>query len=312
MKKQYLNIGFYNVENLFDTKDNPHTFDDDFTSRGQRRWDEKKYSKKLRKLAKTISQIGKEESFYLPIIVGLVEVENKKVLRDLISQRSLKGYYDFVHYDSSDERGIDTALLYQPDFFKVIHSESYPLLLFDDHGGRDYTRDILMVHGKLAQEELYILVNHWPSRRKGVELSEPERIEAAELLLEIISKIRKKDKNAKLIIMGDFNDDPVNTSIKMVVQKDFFNPMEDLFNKGLGTLTHQKEWHLFDQIILSKSLETPSGIFQFKKAKIYNKDWLKVFRGKLKGSPFRTFIGPWYKGGVSDHFPVYITLKRND
>tara|TARA_Y100000034_G_scaffold136654_2_gene214676 strand:+ start:85355 stop:86293 length:939 start_codon:yes stop_codon:yes gene_type:complete len=312
LAKHNITIAFYNVENLFDTIDNPFTHDDDFTTEGKRRWNKKRYFKKLGKLARTISKIGKDESYFLPAIVGLVEVENKRVLDDLIAQKFLKGYYDYVHYDSSDERGIDTALLYQPDFFELISSESHPLMLFDDDGSRDYTRDILEVHGKLFGEKIYFLVNHWPSRRKGQELSEPERLKASELLVEIMNSIKKKDKKAKFVIMGDFNDNPNNKSITNVVSEGLYNPMDALFDKGLGTLTHKKEWHLFDQIILSKEFKKDTKKLSFKKAKIYSKESLKVFRGKLKGSPFRTFIGPWYKGGVSDHFPVYTIFKKRD
>ncbi len=312
MAKHNITIAFYNVENLFDTVDNPFTYDDDFTTEGKRRWNKKRYFKKLGKLARTISKIGKDESYFLPAIVGLVEVENKRVLDDLIAQKSLKGYYDYVHYDSSDERGIDTALLYQPDFFKVLSSESHPLILFDDDGSRDYTRDILEVHGKLFGEKIYFLVNHWPSRRKGQELSEPERLKASNLLVDIMNSIKKRDKKAKFVIMGDFNDNPDNRSIENVVGEGLINPMELLFDRGLGTLTHKKEWHLFDQIILSKEFKKDSSKLSFKKAKIHSKESLKVFRGKLKGSPFRTFIGPWYKGGVSDHFPVYALFKKKD
>lgn len=217
-----------------------------------------------------------------------------------------------MHYDSSDERGIDTALLYQPDFFEVIYSKTYLLLLFDEDGSRDYTRDVLLVCGKLKGETIYILVNHWPSRREGVELTEPNRVKAAELVIEIMNEIQYADENARFVIMGDFNDNPHDKSIQTLVNSGLFNPMQRLYDRGFGTLTHQKEWHLFDQILVSKGFLQEQKKLQFIEAKIYNNDRLRVFKGKLKGSPFRTFIGPWYKGGISDHFPVYSIFSYSD
>ena len=292
-RKDNFIIAFYNVENLFDTKDNPYTHDDDFTAEGKRQWNQKRYQKKIRKLGSTIGQLGCEYSKYLPAIVGLVEVENKKVLLDLIAEKNLHNYYHFVHYDSSDERGIDNALIYQPDFFEVEYSKTYPLILFDKDGSRDYTRDVLLVCGRLMGETIYVLVNHWPSRQEGLELTEPNRVKAAELVVEIMNEIESNDPNTRFVIMGDFNDNPNNRSIQTLLNSELFNPMQKLYDKGLGTLTHKKEWYLFDQIILSKGFKNEPKQLKFKKARIYNEDWLKVFRGKLKGSPFRTFIGPW-------------------
>lgn len=142
-------------------------------------------------------------------------------------------------------------------------------------------------------ETIYVLVNHWPSRQEGLELTEPNRVKAAELVVEIMNEIESNDPNTRFVIMGDFNDNPNNRSIQTLLNSELFNPMQKLYDKGLGTLTHKKEWYLFDQIILSKGFKNEPKQLKFKKARIYNEDWLKVFRGKLKGSPFRTFIGPW-------------------
>lgn len=169
-----------------------------------------------------------------------------------------------------------------------------------------------MVCRKLKGETIYILVNHWPSRRDGLELTEPNRVKAAELIVEIINEFESNDPNARFVIMGDFNDNPNNRSIQTLLNPGLFNPMQKLYDKGLGTLTHKKEWHLFNQIILSKGFKDEPKQLEFKKARIYNEDWLKVFRGKLKGSPFRTFIGPWYKGEISDHFPMYSIFQYDD
>ena len=313
-KKNIFTVGFYNVENLFDTVDNPKTFDDDFTADGKRNWNTKRYRNKIKKLGSVISQLGKKQSYYMPAIVGLVEVENAKVVHDLANSKDLRRHhYGFVHYDSPDDRGIDVALLYNKQLFELLGSEHFPLYLEDEEGKRDYTRDILVVYGNLNGELVHILVNHWPSRREGAEESEYKRIEAAKLVRTIVEVIETRNYDAKIIIMGDFNDDPTSKSVKdYLVTEDFYNPMGNLLDRDtVGSLTYQKKWNLFDQIILSRNfLEKKEGKLFFKHAEVFNKDWLKVSKGKLKGSPFRTFIGPWYQGGFSDHFPVYVFLKK--
>ncbi|WP_439128548.1 endonuclease [Polaribacter sp.] len=314
-QKDISTIGFYNVENLFDTIDNPKTLDDDFTNSGKKKWNHKRYQIKIKKLGSVISQLGLNRSKYPPAIVGLVEVENAKVVSDLIHSTHLKKhYYGFVHHDSPDERGIDVALLYDKKAFELLGSETFVLNLENELGERDYTRDVLKVTGNLKGELVHILVNHWPSRRDGAEITEHKRIKAAELNRKIIAKIKDTNYNAKIIIMGDFNDDPTSKSLQILTDTDFLNPMKALLNpEKTGTTTYNKKWNLFDQILLSKNfLEKKEGQFYFKHAEVFNKKWLKVFRGKLKGSPFRTYIGPWYQGGFSDHFPVYVFLKKED
>jgi len=313
-KKNITTIGFYNVENLFDIVDNPTTYDDDFTPTGKNKWTNKRYQIKIKKLGSVISQLGMHKSKYPPAIVGLVEVENAKVVNDLVNSSNLKKHhYKFVHYDSPDERGIDVALLYNKQLFEIIDSEHFSLYLEDEKGERDYTRDILVVSGNLNGELVHILVNHWPSRGEGIEESEPKRIEAAKLARSIAKGIQAKNYDAKIIIMGDFNDDPTNKSVKdYLVSEDFYNPMESILDRdSVGSLTYDGKWNLFDQIIFSKNfLKKEEGKLYFKHAEVFNKEWLKIFKGKLKGSPFRTYIGPWYQGGFSDHFPVYMYLKK--
>ncbi|MCG1037341.1 endonuclease/exonuclease/phosphatase family protein [Polaribacter sargassicola] len=314
--KNIFTVAFYNVENLFDTIDNPNTYDDDYTSDGKLKWNKKRYNNKIKKLSSVISQIGNKKSNYAPAIVGLVEVENEKVVADIANSTYLKKHdYKYVHYNSPDERGIDVALLYNKQLFELIDSEHFPLYLEDENGEQDYTRDILVVSGYLKGEMVHILVNHWPSRREGIEESELKRIAAAQLARTIINGIQAKNYDAKIIIMGDFNDDPNSKSIKeYLVKEDFYNPMEKILNRdNKGSLTYDGKWNLFDQIIFSKNfLEKEKGKLYFTSAEIFNKDWLKIFKGKLKGSPFRTYIGPWYQGGFSDHFPVYAFLKKED
>lgn len=313
-KNNIYTVGFYNVENLFDTKDNPHTADDDYTTDGKYRWNYKRYKIKIKKLGSVISQLGIKRSKIPPVLIGLVEVENARVVEDLVNSSYLRKYpYGFVHYDSPDERGIDVALLYNKEVFELLNSESHPLYLETLEGTRDYTRDILSVSGNLNGELIHILVNHWPSRREGTKESEHKRVAAADLSRSIVDKIKAKNADAKIILIGDFNDDPTSKSVKKhLVLNDLYNPMESLLDQGkTGTTTYEGKWNLFDQIIITKNfLDKESRKHTFKHAEVFNKQWLKVYKGKLKGSPFRAYIGKWYQGGFSDHFPVYAYFKK--
>ena len=190
-KEELYTVAFYNVENLFDTKDNPKTHDDAYTSFGKRRWTYKRYKDKLKRLTSVISQLGSERSNKPPILVGLVEVENSEVVQDLAHHKNLKNYhYGYVHYDSPDERGIDVALLYSKENFELISSKTHGLYFEEEDGERDYTRDVLHVSGKIKGELIHILVNHWSSRRDGEEETRPKRIKAAELNRTIIDDIK--------------------------------------------------------------------------------------------------------------------------
>ena len=315
-EKNLTTVAFYNVENLFDTVDNPKTDDDEFTPKGKKRWTYRRYKIKVHKLGSVISKLGMQKSKLPPAIVGLVEVENAKVVKDLANSSYLRNHhYGFVHHESPDERGIDVALLYNKVAFEFLSSKTYPVFLENERGERSYTRDILKVSGNLHGELVHVLVNHWSSRREGVEETEPKRIKAAETLREIIEVIKEYEMDPKIIIMGDFNDDPTSKSVKeYVVKDDFYNPMEKLLNRDkTGSLSFQGKWNLFDQIIFSNNfLERDKGTLYFKQAEVFNKDWLRVLKGKLKGNPFRTYISKWYQGGYSDHFPVYAFLKRKD
>ena len=313
-KKNIFTVGFYNLENLFDTKDDHKTLDDDFTAHGPKKWTKKRYRKKLFKLGKTISKIGLKTTGRSPIILGVAEVENKRVIKDLLKSPQLnKEGYDFVHFESPDERGIDTALLYKPDFFEIIHNEAIPLMLEDDEGERDLTRDILYVHGKLNDEELHVFVNHWPSRRAGEDLTAYKRMAAAEKIMEQMDLIERKYATPNFIVMGDFNDGPHSDSIKkLVAEKELYNPMEKLLTPYRGSANYRRTWSLFDQIIVSHTfLNYQKGTHSFAGANIFDEYFLTEWKGKYKGNPFRTFVGKKYKGGYSDHFPVFIQLEYN-
>ncbi len=309
-----VSVGFYNLENLFDTKDDPAKLDDDFTPTGFKKWDEKRYAKKLKKLAKVISKIGKKETGAPPALLGVAEVENARVLEDLIQVKSLKKHdYGVAHFDSPDERGIDVGLLYRKECFTVTNAATHTVWLESERGGRDYTRDILHVTGNLMGNEIHLLINHWPSRRKGANETSKKRIKAAQENRKVIEAIRSENEDARIMVLGDFNDGPYDESVKdHLVQKDLYNPMVFLNTKYEGSLNHNFEWYLFDQIILSTNfMRIHQNNFKYLHSNIYNEDYLKEFSGKFKGNPYRTHAGKRYLGGYSDHFPVYITFKIN-
>jgi len=255
--KQYeiRTIAFYNVENLFDTKNDTLIFDNDRTPDGKDKWTSERYQKKLLNITKVLSEIGAKQTKASPDIIGICEVENKKVIEDLVNHPNLQTKnYGIVHFDSPDERGIDVALLYKKEAFLPTSFESHRLLLFDDNQYRNYTRDQLVVGGLLDAEQIYFIVNHWPSRSGGEVRSKPNRMAAAKLNSHIIDSIRNLDFSAKIISMGDFNDDPINDSLKKILKTEgkeeklqegqLFNPMEKLFTFGKQEFLIRRTWFL--------------------------------------------------------------------
>jgi predicted extracellular nuclease len=314
MRDDLQTIAFYNLENLFDVYDDKYTNDNDFLPVSAKKWTPKRYENKLRKLSFAISNIGRKETGKHPALVGLAEVENASVIQDLINYKHLEDCnYSYVHYDSLDERGIDVALLYDTNAFKVENSETFRVDLVNENGLPDYTRDILLVSGFLDGDFIHVIVNHWSSRREGEKETEPKRMASANKVGEIISMLRLENQDAKIIIIGDFNDDPSSNSIKhLVASNNLFNPMETLRSFNRGTTNHNRQWNVFDQIIFSTNFfENTPNTFEFDLANIFDEDFLKLFNGKFKGTPFRTYIGKKYSGGYSDHFPVYAIFKKN-
>ncbi|MDY0103654.1 MAG: endonuclease/exonuclease/phosphatase family protein [Lentimicrobium sp.] len=311
-------IAFYNIENLFDTIDDPKKDDAQFLPEGFYGWNSERYAAKLSNMAKVIAAIGSEVCTDGPAIIGLAEVENRAVLDDLLQTPPLdKSGYQIVHYDSPDERGIDVALLYKPGAFKVINSTSTRLLI---PGEPDFfTRDQLVVTGELDGDLINVMVNHWPSRYSGPEY----RKAAARLSLHLSDSLNRVQKNAKTFIMGDLNDDPADSSVFVVLgakglkdevkKQGLFNPMWQIHHNGLGSLEYRGNWNLFDQIIISEALLSNKGKgWKFEKAAIYNVGFLKEQTGKYAGSPWRTFVGKKYLGGFSDHLPVYMILGKKN
>ncbi len=320
---QIRSIAFYNLENLFDTINDTLIFDDERTPSGVYRWTDERYQKKIAHISKVLSEIGKETMGSSPDIIGLCEIENKSVLNDLIIHENLKKRkYGMVHFDSPDERGIDVALLYKKEAFLPHSFKSHRLLLFDEDGNRDYTRDQLVVGGLLDDEEFYFIVNHWPSRSGGEAKSRPNRIKAARLNKRIIDSIQALNNSVKIISMGDFNDDPIDASFKKVLKTkgkrktmdslELFNPMEQLFKKGVGSLAYRDKWNLFDQFFFTANvLSNGKEGYSYWKVGVYDPDYLKNQNGRYKGYPFRTYVGTTYRGGYADHFPVYLFLIKH-
>ncbi len=315
-------IAFYNVENLFDTINDPRKFDDDRTPTGKDHYTSKIYWNKINHMAKVISEIGVKKAKSSPTLIGLSEVENKAVLEDLISTKYLKySGYGIIHYDSPDERGIDVALLYLKRHFKPVSQSKHTLYIYKHNGKRDYTRDQLLVSGMLDGELIHIIVSHWPSRSGGEARSRPFRMKAAALNAKIIDSLQKINPNAKIITMGDLNDDPTSPSIKEVLKtsgkiskvkaNQMYNPMEPLFKRGLNTLAYRDNVNLFDQIIISKPFTFKNyNSYRFFYAGIYNPSYITNRSGTFKGYPFRSYVNSKYTGGYSDHFPVYIYLIK--
>ncbi len=308
-------IAFYNIENLFDIHNDPFTNDDDFLPTSDKRWTQKKYDRKIYKIGSVISQIGTDENTTPPAIIGLAEVENKRVLKDLLASKDLQSTnYDYVHYNSLDERGIDVALIYNKDVFTVNSSETFNIFITDEDGEIDFTRDVLLVSGMLGGEEIHIIVNHWPSRREGEEASSYKRVLAAQKNIEVVNRLKQENPNSKIIVMGDFNDNPNDDSVEeLVAGANLYNPMQNLRSINKGSLNHDFNWNVFDQIMVSINfLETRPSTLKFSDANIFDSKFLTQYNGKYKGQPYRTFVGKKYKGGFSDHFPVYVKLQTTD
>lgn len=313
-------IGFWNVENLYDTLNDPKKIDEEFLPEGTKAWTGSRYWVKINHLAKVISEMGTDATPEGLSILGLCEIENKNCLEDLVKDPQLKSRnYQTILVEGPDARGVDPGLIYNPKHFKVTKVVTYGIVLPYDSAHK--TRDQLVVSGSFFGEPLTIIVNHWPSRSGGELKTRPGRIVAAQMAKHIADSVTKLDPKNKVIIMGDLNDDPVNESVKKTIntynkiedvkENMYFNPMEALYKKGIGTLAWQDSWNLFDQTLLNKPL-IPDGYktFEFYRAFVFNKPYVKSDFGNFKGYPFRTYSGEAYTAGYSDHFAVYILLVK--
>jgi hypothetical protein len=342
-QKKYIihTVAFYNFENLFDTIKGTNN-DEEWLPRGAQNWTGRKYKKKLENLSRVISEIGTGENpNNSPTLLGACEVENRRVLEDLVKQPKLVNKdYGIVHFDSPDKRGIDVALLYQKKHFKPTSFVNVPLYIYRNNAAkvtkkeaeevtddknepatddRVYTRDQLLVTGFLDGEEINIIVNHWPSRSGGEKKSSPFREAAGALNRRIMDSLIKINPNAKIITMGDLNDGSYNKSVKKEIgaklkktelkePRDIYNPFEQMAKDGNASLFYRDAGDIFDQIMVSEQFVKPEyDSFRYWKAGIYNKPYLIQTTGQYKGYPLRNSLN---EPGFSDHFPVYIYLIK--
>ena len=309
-------IMFYNVENLFDTVDDPDKIDEEFLPNGDRYWNDRKLNLKLNRIFQVVMALGKGNH---PAIIGLCEVENLNVLELLLARTPLgKMGYKIVHKESPDRRGIDVALLYLPDRFNPIDYKAIPLINPNDDNFK--TRDILHVKGIMATDTLHFFVNHWPSKYGGVVETKPLRALAAQTLRSAIDSLFLVNDQSKIVVMGDMNDSPFDESITQYLKaqtqfnnqatNDIYNLAYPLAKQGIGSNKYQGKWEMIDQIIVSGALlgtqglvTTENGFTVFDAEFLLEKD--KTHLGK---KPFRSYIGFKYNNGFSDHLPVYIDL----
>ncbi|MGH2666547.1 endonuclease/exonuclease/phosphatase family protein [Flavobacterium sp.] len=332
-------VAFYNLENLFDTINGPNN-DEEWLPNGLQRWTGEKYKKKLANLSRVLAEIGTGENPNPPVLIGASEIENRAVLEDLVKEPKLIDKdYGIIHFDSPDKRGIDVGLLYQKKHFQPTSYINVPLYIYkeedksskkeaeektDDiavtttNDRRIYTRDQLLVTGKLDGEEINVIVCHWPSRSGGEKKSAPFREAAAALTRKITDSLQKIKPDAKVIILGDLNDGSFNKSVKVeigakgkkteVEPQGVYNPFESMANKGMGTIGYRDAWDIFDIIMVTEPLiKEDYSSWRYWKAGIYNKPFLITTTGQYKGYPLRHSMT---EVGFSDHFPTYIYLIK--
>lgn len=318
-----VSVGFYNLENLFDTIDGPNN-DADFLPQGANQWTNERYMLKLDNMAEAVSQIAAGRA---PDILGLCELENRTVLEDLIAHPKLATVgYDIVHFDSPDRRGIDVALIYRPEIYRVTNSSTHRVIVPNEP--EVLTRDVLQVNGTILGEPVSVLVAHWPSRSGGEQISLGRRMAAAKLMRHLTDSIQSASPSEKIILLGDFNDDPTSPSLTdglkahntldRLGKNDLFNVMARLHKQGYGTLAYRDVWNLFDNIVVSSNLITEEQnhlhalLDPSTKAygRIFNASFLTQKTGQYKGYPFRTFSFGQFQNGYSDHYPVYMYLVK--
>ena len=298
-------IAFYNLENLFDPLENDNTLDKDFTPDGIYNWDDIKYRQKIDNLASTISKIGLTRSETPPVLIGVCEVENESCLEDLVQSEALKNLdYGYVFHKSSDKRGIHVALLYQKKHFQLTGEKGISVN-FEPQIEGESTRDIIHVSGLLFHEPIHLILNHWPSRTDGTSKTKHKRMSASMVVQNIIEEINNGEEEAKIIIMGDFNDEPLSESLQAYAEIGFFNPMENFQKLKKGSVKFKGKWIMFDQILFNNHL-SEANWFDYQSTQIYVEPCLIQKTGRYRGAPKRTYLGNYYQGGYSDHFPVFI------
>ena len=312
-------VGFYNLENLFDTINDPNKNDEQFLPDGDYRWTSERYFAKLDRLSEVINEMAKMDGGL--VALGVSEVENEQVLLDLCATERLKPYgFKVCHHESPDRRGVDVAFLYNPARLRIIDTAAFPLVV--PNQPQFISRDQWLMTGILDNTDtLYLLVNHWPSQSGGEKRSLPGRLAAGTLSHDIAADILSKHPGAKFILMGDLNDNPnskaimeclgTKTKIKGLTNTDLYNPMWKLFHDGIGSYAYRDSWEMLDNIIVSGGLVYPAnGTYKYNGAYVFRRDFMLTKSGSYAGYPFRMFAGGVYQGGYSDHLPVYIVLTK--
>ncbi len=309
-------ILFYNVENFFDTDDDSRTDDEEFLPSGLRLWTWERYQQKQNRIAQVILAAGEGK---LPLVIGLCEVENRRVLDGLLEHTPLKDQgYSIVHKESPDRRGIDVALLYRREGFRPLTYRAIPLVHPADTSFR--TRDILYLKGILLGDTLHLFVNHWPSKYGGERPTQALRALAATVLRHHTDSLYSQNPQSRILIMGDFNDSPFEKSVSEVlgagspadkrIKTKLVNLALPLAEKGKGSLKYRGRWELIDQMIVSTSLLDSSGVHVAKGSfRIFSPAFLlEKDETHLGVRPKRTYLGYRYHGGFSDHLPVGVDL----
>jgi endonuclease/exonuclease/phosphatase family metal-dependent hydrolase len=305
---------FYNAENFFDTYDDSLTDDNDFLPEGLMRWNLTRYNKKINSVYKTIIAAGEWSP---PAVVGLCEIENRKVLEDLVFGTYLSKYnYGIVHEDSPDRRGIDVCLIYRKKLADILN---YKYWIPEKIENQDFTsRSVLYINMAIGSDTIHLIVNHWPSRRGGVLAGEDYRLRISKMIREKVDSIFDNNRpGAKIIILGDFNCTPDDMIIKSLVfspdtLKSLINLSESIEDKFHGTYRYMGRWEMIDQVIVSKRLlDSKKGVYMEPELlHVFRPDFLMKKDSKYPGqSPFSTYTGYRYQGGFSDHLPVILDLK---
>ncbi len=315
-------VAFYNLENLFDTLHDAGKNDFEFLPEGGYKWTAHKYEEKLKNMSRVIGELATDMLPMGASVVGVSEVENARVLTDLVNQPVLKERgMQYVHIEGPDRRGVDCALLYNPRFFTPEKSFLQPYV-YEPSDSAYRTRGFLTVQGKLAGDDVAVIVCHWPSR--GAVSYYRER--AGAQVRHLKDSLLRANPDMKVMIMGDFNDDPFDKSmadklgakrdIKKLKDSELYNPWWNILKKsGRGTLTYQGGWNLFDMIVLTPNLVNPEGVRDYSTLKMYKneifqRDYMMQTTGKYKGGPLRTTAGGVWLNGFSDHLPVITYLLK--
>ena len=311
-------VAFYNLENLFDTIHNEGKNDYEYLPEGRNKWNTMKYMAKLKNMSQVLSELATDKIPAGAAVIGVSEIEDRLVLEDLLKQPALADRgYEIEHYEGPDRRGVDCALFYNPRFFQVDSSKLVPYV-YPNNDTTHVTRGFLVVSGRMADEHVHFIVNHWPSRAAASEARERASVQVKAIKESLV----QNDPSCKVIIMGDMNDDPMDKSMRVALgakrkmsevgPHDLYNPWWDMLEKkGMGSLCYRGKWNLFDQIVFTGNLlNEDRKTLSFWKNEIFMRDYLFQQEGKYKGYPKRTHAGGVWLNGYSDHLPTLIYLIK--